>query len=59
VLHKGNGEKENKLKKAWGRKVEADCTSADEVSVAKAVLDMFEQLFLAVAGRIVEPDAGD
>ena len=42
LLHKGNGEKDNKLRKAWGRKVEADCTSADDQSVSKAVLEMFE-----------------
>lgn len=58
LLHKGNGEKDNKLRKAWGRKVDADCSSADSQSVPKAVLELFEQLFLAVAGRIVEPDFG-
>lgn len=58
VLHKGNGEKDNKLRKAWGRKVSAACESLDDQSLSKDVLELFEHLFLAVAGRIVEPDFG-
>ena len=42
VLHKGNAGKDNKLRKAWGRKVEPDCSSADDQKVSKAVLEMFE-----------------
>jgi hypothetical protein len=30
ILHKGNNEKENLLKKAWGRNAEADCSSLDD-----------------------------
>ena len=56
VLHKGNGEKDNKLRQAWGRKVSAACESLDDQSLSKDVLELFEHLFLAVASRIVEPD---
>lgn len=58
VLHKGNGEKDSKLKKAWGRNVLPKVEANDSQKISDAVLDMFEQLFLTVAGRIVEPDFG-
>jgi len=59
VLHRGNGEKDNKLRQAWGRKVSATPDSVDDQSLSKDVLELFEHLFLTVAGRIVEPDFGD
>jgi len=59
VLHRGNGEKDNKLRQAWGRKVSPTPDSVDDQSLSKDVLELFEHLFLTVAGRIVEPDFGD
>lgn len=58
VLHRGNGDKDNKLKKAWGRRLQPSLDSIDDQGVSKDVVELFEQLFLAVAGRIVEPDFG-
>lgn len=59
ALHKGDGEKDNKLKKAWGRPVLPQCQSIDDQSLAKDVLEMFEHLFLAASGRITASDEGE
>jgi len=58
VLHKGNGDKDCMLRGAWGRRVAYDCKAADAQSISQDVLEIFEQLFLTVAARIVEPDFG-
>jgi hypothetical protein len=58
LLHRGNGEKDSKLKKAWGRTVLPKVEAGDAQQLPEAVLGLFEQLFLTVAGRIVEPDFG-
>lgn len=56
VLHKGSNDADSLLKKSWGRKVKIDCSSLDDQALNKDVLEMFEQLFLTVAGRVVQPD---
>jgi hypothetical protein len=58
VLHRGNKEKDNILAKAWGRPVKHVFQKFEESSMTKIVLDFFEQLFVNVAGRIVEPEHG-
>jgi hypothetical protein len=59
ALHKGNGDKDNKLRKAWGQKLDVTSLSVDGQSLSKDVLELFEHIFLTIAGRIVEPDFGD
>jgi len=59
VLHRGNNDKDSLIKNAWGKSVPDLNQSIDQQSLSKSLLELFEQLFLAVAGRIVEPDFGD
>lgn len=59
LLHEGNGAKDNKLKKAWGRPLKQDVVSTEnDKKLTKEVIDMFEQVFLLTVGRIIKPDTG-
>lgn len=59
ILHKGNNEKDNLLKKAWGRNLKISADHIDDQELNHDVIDTFEQLFLTVAGRVVQKDEGD
>jgi hypothetical protein len=59
VLHIGDNEKENILKKVWGRRLEISGEINSDQPLPSVVIEMFEMLFLAVAGRIVSSDSGD
>lgn len=59
TLHKGSNEKDNLLKKAWGRKIKIECSNIDDQKLNLDVIDIFEQLFLTVAGRVVVKDERD
>jgi len=59
VLHEGNGKKDSKLKKAWGRPLKQEVISNEkEKKLPKEVIDVFEQIFLLTVGRIIKPDTG-
>lgn len=42
VLHRGNNDKDNLLKKAWGRNITLNPESISEQSISKDVLEFFE-----------------
>jgi len=53
-LHYGDGSKDNKLKKCWGRQLKQEIVSSvDERKLPKEVIDVFEQIFLLTVGRIL------
>ena len=59
TLHEGNGKKDNKLKKSWGRPLKQEVVSNEnEKKLTKEVIDVFEQVFLLTVGRIIKPDTG-
>lgn len=59
TLHEGDGKKENKLKRAWGRPIKQEViASENDKKLTKEVIDLFEQVFLLTAGRIIKPDTG-
>jgi hypothetical protein len=59
TLHEGDGKKENKLKRAWGRPIKQEVISNEsEKKLTKEVIDLFEQVFLLTVGRIIKPDTG-
>ena len=59
VLHEGDGKKDNKLKKAWGRPLKQEVVSSEnDKKLTKEVIDVFEQVFLTSVGRIIKPDTG-
>ena len=59
ILHEGNGNKDNKLKKSWGRLIPNKvANSINDKKLSKEVLDLFEQVFLVTVGRIIKPDTG-
>jgi len=59
TLHEGDGKKDNKLKKAWGRPLKQEVVSNEnDKKLTKEVIDVFEQVFLLTVGRIIKPDTG-
>lgn len=58
-LHKGSNDKDNLLKKTWGRKLKISCKSIDDQALNQDVIDTFEQLFYTVTGRVVMKDERD
>ena len=59
TLHEGDGKKDNKLKRAWGRPIKQEVVSNEgEKKLTKEVIDLFEQVFLLTVGRIIKPDTG-
>jgi len=59
ALHEGNGKKDSKLKKAWGRPLKQEVISNEnDKKLSKEVIDVFEQVFLMTVGRIIKPDTG-
>ncbi len=59
TLHQGNGKKDNKLKKAWGRPLRQQVINdQNDKKLPKEVMDLFEQVFLLTVGRIIKPDTG-
>lgn len=59
ALHKGNGEADNMLRRAWGRKISVESCSSDDQTLQADILEMFEQLFFTVTARLVESDFGE
>lgn len=59
TLHEGNGKKDNRIKKSWGRPLKQEViANENEKKITKEVLDVFEQVFLLTVGRIIKPDTG-
>lgn len=59
TLHEGDGKKDNKLKRSWGRPLKQEVISNEnEKKLSKEVIDVFEQVFLLTVGRIIKPDTG-
>ena len=59
VLREGDGKKDAKLKRAWGRPLKQEVvTSEKDKNLTKEVIDVFEQVFLMIVGRIIKPDMG-
>jgi len=59
VLHQGDGKAENIIKRAWGRSIKQEVVSSErDKKVTNEVVDLFEQVFLLTAGRIIKPDRG-
>jgi hypothetical protein len=59
TLHEGNGKKDSKLKKAWGRPLKQEViANENDKKLTKEVIDVFEQVFLMTVGRIIKPDTG-
>jgi len=59
VLHEGNGAKDHKLRRSWGRPLKQQVVSSEkDKKLTKEVVDIFEQFFLLTVGRIVQPDTG-
>jgi hypothetical protein len=47
------------LKRAWGRAIKQDVVSSEkDKNLTKEVVNLFEQVFLLTAGRIIKPDTG-
>ncbi len=47
------------MKRAWGRAIKQEVVSTEkDKKLTKEVVDLFEQVFLLTAGRIVKPDIG-
>lgn len=59
TLHKGSNDKDNLLKKTWGRKLHISSEYIDDQELNHDVIDTFEQLFLTVTGRVVQKDGED
>lgn len=59
TLHKGSNEKDNLLKKAWGRKLKMSSDNIDEQELNHDVIDTFEQLFITITGRVIQKDGED
>jgi len=58
-LREGDGSKDNKLRKAWGRQLKQEVVSSEnDKKLTKEVIDVFEQIFLLAVGRIIKPDTG-
>jgi hypothetical protein len=59
ILHEGNGKKDNKLKRSWGRPLKQELfANESDKKLTKEVIDVFEQIFLLTVGRIIKPDQG-
>lgn len=59
VLHEGDGNKDHKLKRAWGRPLKQEVVASEkDKRLTKEVVDLFEQIFLLTVGRIIKPDTG-
>lgn len=59
ILHEGDGAKDNKLKKSWGRPLKQEVVASEkDKKLTKEVVDLFEQVFLLTVGRIIKPDTG-
>ena len=59
LLHEGDGKKDNKLRKAWGRPIKQEVVANEnDKKLTKEVIDLFEQVFLLTVGRIIKPDTG-
>lgn len=59
ILHEGDGKKDSKIKKAWGRPLKQEVVANEnEKKLTKEVIDLFEQVFLLTVGRIIRPDTG-
>lgn len=59
VLHEGDGHKDHKLKKSWGRPLKQEVVGCEkDKKLTKEVVDLFEQVFLLTVGRIIKPDTG-
>ena len=59
ILHEGDGKKDSKIKKAWGRPLKQEVVSNEsDKKLTKEVIDLFEQVFLLTVGRIIKPDTG-
>lgn len=57
ILHEGDGKKENKIGKAWGRPLKQEVVNnVKDKPLTKEVIDLFEQIFLSLLGRVVKPD---
>lgn len=59
ALHKGSNEKDNLLKKIWGRKLKVSSKPIDDQPLNSDVIDTFEALFFTVTGRVVMKDGKD
>ena len=59
VLHLGDGKKDNKLKRCWGRQIKSEVIAdVEQTKLHQEVLEVFESIFLLTVGRIVKPDTG-
>ncbi|CDW82480.1 hect e3 ubiquitin [Stylonychia lemnae] len=57
VLHEGNGEKQNKLKKLWGMNYKSQVvTKESEKDLARDVLETFELFYVLTVGRTVRQE---
>lgn len=55
VLHKGNGEKDNMLRRCWGKNLLLGKKfSIDEQSISKDVIESFENLLNSIIARIID-----
>lgn len=59
TLHKGSNDKDNLLKKSWGRNLKISSDFIDDQELNHDVIDTFEQLFITVTGRVVQKDGED
>lgn len=59
VLRNGNGKRDNKLKKSWGRPLKQEVIKNEkDKKLTREVLDVFEQVFLLTVGRSIKSDTG-
>lgn len=59
VLHRGNGEWENMIRKSWGKSAGgALLKKEEEQSIQQTAYNVFEMIFMQVASRITESDLG-
>jgi len=55
VLHRGDGEKRNVMRLAWG-KILKQLPDQEDKTLTRSLIDTFEFMFMTVVGRIVQPE---
>lgn len=56
ILHNGSNDKDNIIKKLWGRSIYSECSTIDDQQLNSVIIESFEQLFLTVTNRVANED---
>jgi hypothetical protein len=60
VLHKGNGEKDNLIRRCWGKNLLLGKRfTIDDQSISKDILEYFENLLISIIARIIDVSYGE